>query len=145
MKKIPLYVKTISIYPNDAEELEILTDPNLYNTPINNLKFVLDSFNISLKTIENLKTIYPNSITLSLCSIYSDETAYESLFGSYTELLSSLDQTSLKIDFDKYCFNFELEFNDVIFKVVESKEECSYIRAKLVKIRCYDKGFCWIK
>ena len=146
MKKVPLYVKYISIYPNDAEELEILTDPNLHNTPIKILKLTLDeSFNISSKTIENLQTICPNSITLSDCSIYSDEYTTQILFGSYTKLLSKLDQTSLKIDFDKYCFNFELEFSDVILKVVESNEECSYIRAKSVEIRCYDGEFCWIK
>ena len=34
MKEVPLYVKYIKISSNDAEELEILTDPNLHNTPI---------------------------------------------------------------------------------------------------------------
>ena len=62
MKKVPLYVKLIEIYPNDAKEFENLTDPNLHNTPINNLWLEFKSFYISSKTIENLKAIYPNSI-----------------------------------------------------------------------------------
>ena len=38
MKKVPLYVKCFSISLNNEEELEKLTDPNLHNAPINNLK-----------------------------------------------------------------------------------------------------------
>ena len=145
MKKVPLYVKYISIYPNDAEELENLTDPNLHNTQISNLELKLRNCNFSSKTIENLETICPNSITLSDCSIYSDKDAYKTLFENFTKLLSNLDQTSLDMDFGKEYYNFELEFSDVIFKVVESNEECSYIRANSIEIRCYDEGLCWIK
>ena len=146
MKKVPLYVKCIYIISDNTEELENLTDPNLHNTPINNLWLEFKSFNISSKTIENLKAIYPNLITLKADHISNDETTYKTLFVIITKLLSNLDQTSLKMDFNKFysCW-IKLKFSDVIFKVVESNEECSYIRAKSVKIRCEDKEICWIK
>ena len=146
MKKVPLYVKCIKISSNNTEELEILTDPNLHSTPISNLRLeLLKSFKISSKTIENLQSIYPKSITLDDYSVHSSEIVYQVLFGNFTKLLTKLDQTSLEMGFygDKYYFT--LEFNDVIFKVVESKKECSYIRAKSVKIHCTDEDFCWIK
>ena len=41
MKKVPLYVKRIEISSNIAEELENLTDPNLHNTPIDNLLIII--------------------------------------------------------------------------------------------------------
>ena len=145
MKKVPLYVKCISISSNNAEELENLTDPNLHNAPISNLELQLESCNFSSKTIENLKTIHPNLITLYCNLFYKNETAYKTLFVNYTKLLSKLDQTSLEMNFDGDYSDFELEFNDVIFKDVESKEECLYIRAKSVRIRCRNEEFCWIK
>ena len=149
MKKVPLYVKKISIPSNYEEELEILTDPNLHNTPISNLELkLLDSFCFSSKTIENLKAIYPNLITLEADDsdlFCNDETLYQALFQNFTKLLSNLDQTSLQVDFEWYYFNFKLEFRDVIFKVVESKEEWSYIRATSVEIRCKYEELCWIK
>ena len=64
MKTVPLYAKWITISSNKTEGLENLTDPNLHNTPIDNLRLKLNSFNFSSKTIENLKTLYPNLITL---------------------------------------------------------------------------------
>ena len=148
MKKVPLYVKKISILSNNEEELENLTDPNLHNTPISNLELkLLDSFNFSSKTIENLKAIYPNLITLEADSdlFCNDETLYQALFQNFTKLLSNLDQTSLEVDFEEDYSGFTLEFSDVTLKVVESKEECSYIRAKSVEIRYKDEDFCWIK
>ena len=146
MKKVPLYVKSIKIPLNDAEKLENLTDPNLHNTPINNLELnFLKSFKISPKTIENLKAIYPNSITLSDDSVEKDDYANQVLFGNFAKLLSKLDQTSLEMGFDEDYFGFKLEFSDVILRVVESKEECSYIRAKSVKIRCKDEELYLIK
>ena len=74
MKKVPLYFKCIELSSNNTEELEILTDPNLHSTPINNLQLELESFNISSKTIENLKSIYPNLITLDCNPFEKDET-----------------------------------------------------------------------
>ena len=74
MKKVPLYVENISIFSDNTEELEYLTDPNLHNTSISNLFFKLDRFNISAKTIENLKTIHPNSIKLYCHPFVKDET-----------------------------------------------------------------------
>ena len=145
MKKVTIYVKSIKIPSNNEEQLENLTDPNLHNTPISNLQLKLNSFEISPKTIENLKSIYPNSITLKADPLYKDESAYESLFENITKLLSNLDNTSLEMIFHEDNFNFKLEFNDVIFKVVESKKEYSYIRAKSVEIRCKDEEFCWVK
>ena len=145
MKKVAFYVEKIRIYSNDAEQLENLTDPNLHNTPISNLQLELKSFNFSSKTIENLKTIYPNLITL-LCNPWNwDETAKQVLFLNFTKLLSNLDQTSLEMIFSKCDYRIYLEFRDVIFKVVESKEECSYIRAKSVEILCGDDILRWIE
>ena len=103
MKKVPLYVKCIEISSNNAEKLENLTDPSLHNTPIINLKLkMLDSCNFSSKTIENLKAIYPNSITLEADydSYYKDETANQALLKKFTKLLAKLDQASLDMDFD---------------------------------------------
>ena len=146
MKRIPLYVKTIKIFSYNPEELENLTDPNLHNPPIDNLILTLfDDMNISSKTIENLQAIYPNSITLSVDSEIEDKSSKKSLFENFAKLLSKLDQTSLEMNFDEDYYNFELEFRDVIFKVVESKKECSYIRAKSVEIRCADEELYWIK
>ena len=145
MKKVPLYVKRISIYPNDAEELENLTDPNLHNTPIINLLLQLESFKFSSKTIENLKTIHPNSITLYSDPFDSDETKNQVYFGNFTKLLSNLDQNSLEMGVDWMYAYLNLEFSDVILKIVESNEDYSYIRAKSVEIRCKDKEYCWIK
>ena len=144
MKKVPLYVKSIKICSNNAEELENLTDSNLHNTPISNLRLELKSFNISAKTVENLQTICPNSITISDDSISIDETMNQILYGNFTKLLSKLDNTSLEMDFNNNHYKIYFEFNDVIFKVVESNEECSYIRAKSVEIRCIAEEFCWI-
>ena len=102
MMKVPLHAKTISISPNNAEQLEKLTDPNLHNTPISNLQLQLKSSNFSTKTIENLKTIYPNSIMLYCNSYNKNETAYKTLFVNYTKLLSKLNQTSLEMNYDGY-------------------------------------------
>ena len=145
IKRVPLYVKNISICSDNAEELENLTDPNLHNTPIDNLKIILKSFNISSKTIENLQTIYPNSITLFAYSETKNEYAKQVLFENFIKLFPKLDRTSLMMYFDTSSSGFALEFSDVIFKVVESKEECLYIRAKSVEIRCKDEELCWIK
>ena len=147
MKKVPLYVKSIKIRSNNADELENLTDPNLHNVPINKLDLELNSINISSKTIENLKAIYPSSITLETESYLfcNDESKHQALFKNFTKLLSNLDQTSLEMDFNKYDYRIKLELNDVFWKVVESKKECSYIRAKSVEILCKDEDFCWIK
>ena len=144
MKKVPLYVKDIKISSNNENELESLTDPNLHNTAIRELE-LNNSYEISSKTIENLQAIYPNSIKLNNHSHYRDEYAKQTLFDNLTKLLTKLDQTSLEMNFDGFFFNLKLEFNDVIFKVVESNEECSYIRTKSVEIRCRDEEFCWIK
>ena len=144
MKKVPLYVKCILIKSNNAEELENVTDPNLHNPPIDKLLLELESCNFSSKTIENLKTIYPNLITL-LCNPFdNDKNANQVLFGNFTKLLSNLDQTSLVMGFNKNYY-FKLYFSDVIFKVVESKQECSYIRAKSVEIPCVCEELCRIK
>ena len=145
MKKVPLYVKYISISSNNEEELENLTDPNLHNAPISNLQLKLGSFNISAKTIKNLEVIYPSSITIKDNSIFNDESKNQVLFGNCTKLLSKLDQTSLEMDFYGNCFDLNLEFSNVIFKVVESKEECLYIRAKSVEVRCKSKELFRIK
>ena len=146
MKNASLYAKHIVIHPNNGEELENLTDPNLFDTRINNLELALsNSFKISSKTIENLKAIYPNSITLSDNSISNDEARSQALFLNFTKLLSSLDQTSLEMRFWNNDYSFKLEFRDVIFKVQKSKSECSYIRAKSFETGCKDKDFCWIK
>ena len=146
MKKVPLYVKSISIYSNNAEELENLTDPNLHNAPIDNLKLILcESFEISSKTIENLKSIYPNSITLGPDHETKGEAANQVLFGNLIKLLSKLDHTSLEVSLHILSYDFKLEFNNVIFKVVESKKECSYIRAKSAKIYWKAEELCRIK
>ena len=146
IKRVPLYAKHIEVHPNNAEELENLTDPNLHNAPISNLQLkLLNSIKISAKTIENLQAIYPNSITISDNSITKGEFTKEVLFVNFAKLLSKLDQTSLELDFGKYYSGFELDFSDLIFKFVESKKECSYIRAKSVEIRCTAEDFCWIK
>ena len=148
MKKVPLYVKSISISSNNEEQLENLTDPNFHNTPISKLKLkLLDIFEISAKTIENLKAIYPNSITLEVDSYLfcKDETEHQALFKNFTKLLLNVDQTPLEMKFNEYDYKFKLEFNNAIWKVVESKEECSYIRAKLIKIRCRAEELYWIK
>ena len=146
MKKVPLYAKYIEIYSSNEEELENITDPNLHNTQIKTLRLTLNNnFMISFKTIENLKAIYPNSITLSLETISKDEAKKKEFFENFTKILSKLDQTSLEMNFNGHIYDFNLEFRDVIFKVVESKEECSYIRAKSIKIRCIPEEFCWIK
>ena len=146
MKKVPLYVKRISIYSDNADELENLTDPKLHNTPIEKLEWTLsNSFEISSKTIENLKAINPNSINIDYNQFSNDEDVNQAFFGNFTKLLSNLDQTSLVMDFNKYDFSNKLDFSDVIFKVVESNEECSYFRAKSVVIHCKDEDFWWIK
>ena len=146
MKKVPLYVKCIRISSNNTEELENLTDPNLHNTSINNLELGLyESFEISSKTIENLQSICPNSINLFVSFIYEDGDTNQDMFENFTKLLSKLDQTSLEMDFDRYGYSFKLEFRDLIFKFVESKKECSYIRAQSVEIHCRDEDFCKIK
>ena len=146
MKKVPLYAEHTIIYPNNAEELENLTDPDLHNPPIKNLKLILlNSFKISVNTIENLKAISPYLITLSDNSEAKDEAANKALFTNFVKLLSKLGNTSLEIDFDEDYFGFELKFDDVIWKVVESKNKCSYIKAKSVVIRCEDEDFCLIK
>ena len=145
MKKVPLYIKYISISSNNAEELENLINPNLHNTPIDKLILELESCNFSSKAIENLKTIYPNLITLYRGLFDIDETENQVYFENFTKLLSKLDQTSLEMYFERYNYWIKLEFSDVILKVVESKEECSYIRAKSVEICCVDKEFCRIK
>ena len=145
IKKVPLYIKRIKISSNNTEQLENLTDPNLHNTPINNLELVLKSCNFSSKTIENLKTIHPNSITLYRGPFDKDETKNQVYFANFTKLLSNLDQISLEMGTESDDFDFRLEFNDVILKIVESNEECSYIRAKSIKISCEDKEYCWIK
>ena len=146
MKKVPLYVKNIQIYSSNAVELENFTDPNLHNTSIKKLQLVgSKSFNISSKTIENLQSIYPNSITIDYYSFDKDETTYKTLFGNFTKLLSKLDQTSLQMGVRRMHSYLKLEFSDVILKIVESNEEYSYIRAKSVEIRCEDKEYCWIK
>ena len=146
IKKVPLYVKCIELSSNNAEELEKLTDSNLHNTRMSSLKLNLEnSIKISSKTIENLTAIYPYSITLSNIPSYRDETAYKILFENFAKLLSNFDQISLVLGTDYDDFDFRLEFNDVIFKVVDSNKECSYIKAKSVEIRCEDEEFCWIK
>ena len=146
MKKVPLYVKCIEISSNDAEELENLTDPNLHNTPISSLHLQsLDSFKFSSKTIENLQSICPNSINLVDPSIYEDRDTNQDMFENFTKLLSMLDTTSLGMYFDRDGYSFKLEFRDLIFKLVESKKECSFIRAKSVEIHCRDEDFCKIK
>ena len=146
MKKVPLYVKWIRISSNNVDELENVTDPNLHNTPINNLELnFLKSFKISSKTIENLKAIYPNSITLSMNHRNKDESIKQALLGNFTKLLSKLDHTSLEMKLNKYSYNCKLEFSDVILKVVKSMKKCSYIRAKSVRIDCRAEEFCWIK
>ena len=145
MKKVPLYAKNISIYPIDAEELEDLTDPNLHNTPISNLELQFGSIKFSSKTIENLKTIHPNLITIYCNPFDKDETENQVYFENFTKLLSNLDQTSLEMGVDWTDSYLNLEFSNVILKIVESNEEYSYIRAKSVKIRCEDKEYCWIK
>ena len=115
MKNVPLYAEHISIPSNNAEKIEILTDPNLHNTPIKKLELtLLDSFNISAKTIENLEAIYPNLITLSDNSFSNDETKNQALFWNFTKLLSNLDQTSLEMKFWNNYYSFRLEFNNVI-------------------------------
>ena len=144
MKKVPLYAKYISIVSKNEEQLEKLTDPNIHNTPIYNL-WLLNSFKISSKTVENLKAIYPNSIRLKANPKTEDEAINQVLFENFTKLLSMLDQSSLEMDFEQEDYYFKLVFNDAIFKVVESKRECSYIRAKSVEIRCSGEEFCWIK
>ena len=145
MKKVPLYFKNIKISPNNTEELENLTDPSLHNTPISKLQLDLKRCNFSSKTIENLKTIYPNSITL-LCNPFDrNENKVQVMFGNFTKLLSKLDQTSLQMIVGRMYSYLSLEFIDVILKIVESKEECSYIRAKSVEISCEDEEFCLIK
>ena len=106
MKKVPLYVKNIIIFLNNEEESENLADPNLHNTPISNLKLILKSCNISSKTIENLKAIYPNSITIKDDSILNKD-AHQAFFENYTKLLSNLDQTSLEMNFNKYNYIFK--------------------------------------
>ena len=111
------------IHPNNAEELENLTDPNLHNTPIYKLELEFRSFNFSSKTIENLKVIYPNSITLEDDSVEKDESTNQALFENFTKLLSKLDRTSLEMSFQKNYNKIKIEFRDVIFKVVESKSE----------------------
>ena len=145
IKKAALYAKCIKISSNNTEELENLTDPNLHNTSIKNLELELESCNFSSKAIKNLKTIYPNLITLYCGSFNKNETAKQVLFRNFTKLLSNLDQTSLEMIFKGYDYKIYLEFNDVILKVVESNEEYSYIRAKFVEIRCIDEEFFWIK
>ena len=102
MKKVPLYVKCIEICSNNVEELENLTDPNLHNTPISNLKLtLLNRFNISSKTIENLQSIYPNSIRIEVLTKTQDESTKKVLFENFTKLLSNMDHTSLEMDFNK--------------------------------------------
>ena len=145
MKKVPLYVENISISSDNTEELLNLTDPNLHNTPIENIELELRSCNFSSKTIENLKTIHPNSITLYCNQYDKDETTNQDMLVNFTKLLSNLDQTSLEMGCCEDDYKFMLKFSDKIFKVVESNEECSYIRAKSVEIRCKDKDFCWLK
>ena len=145
MKKVPLYVKRISIYSNNEEQLENLTDSNMHNIPINKLDLELNSIKISSKTIKNLKEIYPNSITLRDDSKTKGETTNQAMFENFTKLLSKLDRISLEMDFQKNYNKIILEFRDVILKVVESKEECTYIRAKSVEIRCEDEELYWIK
>ena len=146
MKKVPLYIKSIIIPSNNAEELENLTDHNMYNTTIDNLLLELwNSFKISTKAIENLQSIYPNFITLDCMPYFEAEAKYEVLFGNFTKLLSKLDNTSLGMIFGNNDYKIELKFSDVILKVVESSEECSYIRAKSVEICCVCEEFCWIK
>ena len=145
IKRVPLYVKNISICSDNAEELENLTDPNLHNSPIENLQLELSSFEVSSKAIENLKTIYPNSIALVCNRLQTDETFRQALFENFVKLLSKLEQTSLEMIFRYDEYKIKLEFSDAILKVVESKKECSYIRAKSVEIGCKDKDFCWIK
>ena len=146
MKKVPLYVKRIEISSNIAEELENLTDPNLHNTPIDNLWLLLDSFKISSKTIENLKAINPNSITIRLHHKFQNEDLKQIFTWNFIKLLSKLDNISLEMEFEQdHYYKFKLEFNDAIWKVVESKEECSYIRAKSVEIRCKVEELYWIK
>ena len=145
MKKVPLYVKWIKISSKNAEELENLTDPNLHNTPINKLHLAFNNMNISVKTIENIQLIYPNSITLDYNSYYTDESSKKVLFGNFIKLLSKLDHASLKTSFNKNYYRIKLEFSEVICKVVESYNECSYIRAKSVEIRWAGDELCWIK
>ena len=145
MKKVPLYAKHISISSNNAEGLENLTDPNLHNAPINNLHLSLKNFNISSKTIENLQSLYPKLITLNQDPKTRNEYSKQVLFENFTKLLPKLDPTSLEMNFNKYDYRIKLEFSDVTCKVMESKEECSYIRTKSVEIRCSDEEFCWIK
>ena len=145
MKKVPLYAKRIEISSNSEEQLEHLTAPNLHNTPIDNLQLELKSFNVSAKTIENLKSIYPNSIKLINFSETKDKIVKQGLFENFTKLLSKLDQTTLEMGFKYDNFSIKLEFSDVIFKVVELKNECSYIRAKSVMTNCAADDFCWIK
>ena len=146
MKKVHLYAKNILISSNNAEELENLTDPNLHNTPINNFQLRLyDSFKISSKALENLQAIYPNLITLIPNHWTDGLVKNQVLLRNFIKLLTKLDQTSLEMESYKNNFDFKLEFKDAIWKIVESKEECFYIRAKLVEIRCFTKGFSWIK
>ena len=145
MKKVPLYVKNILIKSNNTEQLEILTDPNLHNTPIKHLILYFGSFKISSKTIENLKTLYPNLITIYFNPFEKDENKNQVLFLNFTKLLSKLYRTSLQMGFDGMYAYLTLEFSDVILKIVESNEEYSYIRAKSVKISCTDKELWWIK
>ena len=145
MKKVPLYVISISIYPNDAKELENLTDPNLQNSPISNLELEFKNFKFSSKTIENLQSICLNSINIFDLSSYEIGDTNQDMFENFTKLLSKLDQTSLTMYFIEDDYSFKLEFNDVIFKFVKSKKECSYIRAKSLKILCYDEDFSKIK
>ena len=135
MKKVPLYLKHIKISSINSEQLENLTDPNLHNTQISNLILKLKSCNFSSKTIENLKTICPNLITLYCNSFEKDDFKNQVYFENFTELLSNLDHTSLEMRSWENDYSLKLEFNDAILKVVGSNEECSYIRTKSVEIR----------
>ena len=146
MKKVPLYAQNIMICLNNEVELENLTDPNLYNTQINNLQLeFLNGVKISSKTIENLKAIYPNSITIKNYYTSNDESTNQVLIENFTKLLSNLDNTSLEMDSNTNYYRIKLEFSNVILKVVESNEECSYIRAKSVEILYIDEESCLIK
>ena len=134
IKKTYLFVDRFIFWVNSAKEFEDITNPSLYySTKINFIFELCSRIKISDKTFENLQLINPISIYLNLCYFDRDETKYQTSLDCFVDHLLKLDDTSLIMNLEGGR-GLKLDFNGIIWKVIKTKNEYSYIRAKSLSV-----------
>ena len=138
IKSAPLYVDYFRIDAENSEELEQLTNPNLYNTPISEYHMEFEAkLKISSEVIKNLQIIKPKKIVLgyriNMENLFYYKEMNQILLSNFIEFLFKFDQTELSMNaFDSP--DFVLKFNNAVWKVVKSNNEYSYARMDTLTI-----------